>query len=456
MYPTITALADSARAAPALKLNIVIIVADDLGWNDVGYHGGKIATPHIDSLARNGIELNRFYSCPLCSPTRAGLMTGRYPIRFGMQRTVVRPWEKLGIPHEEELLPEMLARAGYTRRGLFGKWHLGHAARTYHPLNHGFTHFYGHYNGFVDYFTHVRDGALDWHRGYEVSHDEGYATDLVADEAVRFIRESGESRPFFLCVAFGAPHAPNQAPEPYLKRYAHLQEPRLTHAAMVTCMDDAIGRILQALDAKGIADDTLVLFFSDNGGQLDCGASNEPLRGQKGELFEGGIRVPAVIRWPGGLHGGRRIDIVAGYIDVFPTLQRIVGVAERAGRPLDGIDLLDVLRGEVPHPEREWYSYVGSDRQEQLAITTGEWKLVWHGPTILCASSEEEVAISLFRIAADPNETTDLAPDHPEVVGELLKRLKTFRSVRPAEGLTPSVLPPKGWKPPKDWEIPEP
>jgi len=454
IYRTMPTIAELGQPAAGSKPNIVIIVADDLGWNDAGYHGSEIVTPHIDGLARDGIELNRFYSCPLCSPTRAGLMTGRYPIRFGMQRTVVRPWEKLGMPPEEELLPEMLARAGYERRGVFGKWHLGHSARKYHPLNQGFTHFYGHYNGFVDYFSHVRDGELDWHRGYAASHDEGYATDLVADEAARFIQECADGKPFFLYVPFLAPHAPNQAPQLYLERYAHLDQPRLKHAAMITCMDDAVGRILQAIEDKGIAEETLVLFFSDNGGQVGAGASNDPLRGQKGRVSEGGIRVPAAIRWPSRLKGGRRMDAVTGYIDVFPTLARIAGVDEDTVKPVDGLDMLDVLRGEAPAPERELYFYLGSDKQEQLAVITPEWKLIRLGPTILRASYKDEAVVSLYRIGEDPNETTGLAADHPEVVGGLLGWLRRFRSLRPAQGVTPSVVPPKGWKPPKNWEIP--
>jgi len=220
-------------------------------------------------------------------------------------------------------------------------------------------------------------------------------------------------------------------------------------------MDDGIGRILQALEDKGIADDTLVLFFSDNGGHVGTGASNDPLRGQKGQLLEGGIRVPAAIRWPRGLRSGRRVNTIMGYIDVFPTLQRISGVSEYTGKALDGLDMLDVFRGEPHAPARDWYSYLGSDEQEQLSITTADWKLIRLGPTILRESTADKVSIGLFRIKDDPNETKDLSEAHREVVRDLLGRLRTFRSLRPEGGVTPSVLPPEGWEPPKEWRIPE-
>ncbi|MGB2823203.1 MAG: sulfatase-like hydrolase/transferase, partial [Phycisphaerae bacterium] len=266
------------------KPDIVIIVADDLGWNDVGYHGSEIKTPHIDRIAAEGVQLDRFYACPICSPTRAGLMTGRWPLRFGIMRAVIPPWRDYGLPPEEETLPEMLARAGYKRRGCFGKWHLGHSNRRFHPIDQGFTHFYGCYNGAIDYFTHMREGELDWHRQYAPAREEGYSTTLLAQEAAKFIADSpadpstgsGRTEPFFCYLPFNAPHTPLQAPPEYLQKYAHLKGQRQKFAAMVACMDDGIGRVLRALDEKGIADNTIVLFFSDNGG--GPGASNTPLR----------------------------------------------------------------------------------------------------------------------------------------------------------------------------------
>ena len=156
--------------------NIVILLADDLGWNDVGYHGSDIRTPRIDAFVKEGVELDRFYACPVCTPTRAGLMTGRFPNRFGLRSGVITPWRKAGLPVEEETMADVLGRAGYKRRACFGKWHLGHHQRAWHPLQRGFTHFYGHYNGAIDFFTHEREGQRDWHRGYEPCDDAGYST----------------------------------------------------------------------------------------------------------------------------------------------------------------------------------------------------------------------------------------------------------------------------------------
>jgi len=441
------------------KPNIVIIVADDLGWNDVSFHGGEIKTPHIDRIAREGVELDRFYVCPICSPTRAGLMTGRWPLRFGIMRAVIPPWRKYGLPDDEETMATMLGAAGYPRRACVGKWHLGHCHRRYHPLNRGFTHFYGCYNGAIDYFTHQREGELDWHRGYAPARESGYATDLLAGEAVKFIRESPKGSPFFLYLPFNAPHSPLQAPEAYLEKVApSLKGPRRKYAAMVMCMDDGIGRVLAALDAKGVADNTLVLFFSDNGGASM--ADNKPLRGGKQTLFEGGIRAAAAARWPaGGLTGGRKVIEVMGYVDVLPTLRRIVAAGPHGGKPLDGIDVYDALAGKAALPKRKWYSYwaQGGDRQERLAVIDGEWKLVREGPPILgspaggAQTKRPKAKLLLFRINEDPNEKADLAAKHPDVVQRLRKDLRTFRALRCKGGLPAYGQGRAGFKAPTDW-----
>ena len=236
----------------ASQPNIVLIVSDDQGWNDVSYHGGAIPTPNIDRIAQEGVQLERYYACPVCTPTRAGLMTGRYPIRFGMQRAVCRPFLKVGVPPAEETLPEMLGRAGYRYRGAAGKWHIGHAFRKYHPLNQGFNFYIGHYNGNIDYFTHFREGELDWHRGFEANFDEGYSTDLIADAAVDYIDRRAGDGPFFLYVPFNAPHTPFQVPDKWLPPFAQVEnEKRRIYMAMVAALDAAVGRILEAIDRNG-------------------------------------------------------------------------------------------------------------------------------------------------------------------------------------------------------------
>lgn len=438
------------RPAPP---NIVLIVADDLGWMDVGYHAPEIPTPNIDRLVREGVELERFYTAPICSPTRAGLLTGIYPIRFGLQRLSVKAWHERGLPPEAQTIAELLEVAGYERRGLIGKWHLGRTARAFHPLQQGFTHFYGHYNGGIEYTSHLSMGALDWQRQYALSDDPGYSTRLIGKEAVRFIEESPIGSPFFLMVSFNAIHAPDEVPPEGLERVEHLPRgKRRVKGAMIASMDDEIGALLVALERRGIAGDTLVFFLSDNGGVNGSGSRNDPFRGGKTEVFEGGIRVPAAVRWPGRIRAGKKLDVPLSYLDVFPTLGRIAG-ARPAADPVDGRDVSRLLQGEdAPLDPLRLFSYVQArveeDGQEvdRQAVLDGEWKLVRVG-------SVADAEVSLYRIRADPEEAHDVAAEHPAVVRQMLDQLATFRSWQPAR-LTPApVVPPADWHRPDSWEI---
>jgi arylsulfatase A-like enzyme len=299
---TYPAHAWAAQAAP--KPHIVFFLADDLGWKDVGYHGSEIKTPNLDRLSAAGVRLEQFYVQPVCSPTRAALLTGRYPMRYGLQVGVVRPWAQYGLPLAERTLAEALRSAGY-RTAIAGKWHLGHFQPAYLPTRRGFDHQYGHYNGALDYWTHVRDGGLDWHRDDKALREEGYTTQLLAKEAVRLITAHDEAKPLFLYLPFNAPHAPLQAPEEYLDRCKEIKnKQRRTYAAMVSCLDDAIGTVTAALQKKGMAKNTLLIFSSDNGGPIKQGATNGPLRAGKGTLYEGGVRVAAWAAWPGKLKAG--------------------------------------------------------------------------------------------------------------------------------------------------------
>lgn len=276
--------------------NIVILLADDLGWADVGYHGGVIDTPSIDRLAKEGVRLENFHATPLCSPTRAGLMTGRWPIRYGMGEAVITPWRKHGLPTTERTL-----------------------------------------------------------------------ADLIGREAVRYIEDSSVDEPFFLYVPFNAPHSPMQAKEEDIAKYEDriADERTRIYAAMVDSMDQAIGKILAAIDAKGIARNTFVLFMSDNGGATSFGSVNRPWRSGKGSVYEGGVRVPAIVRWPaGGVSGGGTCDAMMGMIDVYPTVKRLAGVTVADPNPLDGLDMLDVIRGTAPPPKRY--------RNDQRCDTRGE------------------------------------------------------------------------------------
>ena len=441
-------------AAPAKRPNLVILVADDLGWNDVGYHGSDIRTPAIDRLAKSGVQLDRFYVCPICSPTRAGLLTGRYPHRFGLRNTVIPPWRKFGLDLSEQTLPEVFAKAGYKRRACIGKWHLGHYKRAYHPIERGFTHFYGHYNGAIDYFTHLREGERDWHRNFEPSADAGYSTELLGDEAVRFIKGSPEGEPFLLYLPFNAPHGPLQAQRKYLDEYGYDEKAgtfkkkgaakddygaegqgnrkRQTFAAMVTAMDTQIGRILDTLDSEGLAENSIVLFFSDNGAALKIGGSNKPLPGGKHSVHEGGVRVPAVIRWPAGLHGSRKFDTLMGYIDVLPTLLGLAGREKPdGGKPLDGIDLSGVLRGKTKAPDRTFY--LG-----QKAVISQQWKLI-EG--------------KLYRIDTDPTERKDVSAANPAVLSRLAKQLNAFEKLAGKVKVAPYGSGRENFRAPADWRI---
>ncbi len=262
----VLALGFAPRLTAAEKPNIVVILADDLGREDCGFMGGKqIKTPNIDKLAAAGARLDAFYVQPLCSPTRAALMSGRYPMRFGMQVGVVRPWARHGLPLDEQTLPQMLKTAGYAT-AITGKWHIGHARPEYLPTHRGFDHQYGHYNGAIDYFTHLRDGGFDWHRDDKECRDEGYSTHLLAKEAVKFVAETAGKKPFFLYLPFNAVHSPHQVPEKYTAAYPDLKGDRKLYAGMLAAMDEAVGEVVAAVQKAGVRDNTLFVFSSDNGG----------------------------------------------------------------------------------------------------------------------------------------------------------------------------------------------
>jgi len=445
----------TALAAPAAEPpNIVHIIADDLGWNDVGYHGSEIPTPHIDRLARGSIRLDRFYVTPICSPTRAGALTGRYPFRFGIFDGVCSPASRHGLPPGETTVPELLAGAGYPRRALVGKWHLGLASDRFHPLNHGFTSFYGHYNGAIDYFSRRRFGQLDWHRDRRPAREDGYSTDLIGREAARIIREA--ERPFYLLVAFNAPHSPIQATRDDLDAVGFDPDGprapntdaglgrregspgygetgkgntvRQTFAAMTRALDRNLGRILEALEESGQEDHTLLVFHSDNGAIPRHGGSNRPLRGNKHTTWEGGTRVVAMIRWPARLGEGRRFAHPTCYLDLLPTFAGAAGVPLPPG--IDGIDLLPLLEGRAALPERTLL--LGRD----TAVST-RWKLKGD---------------ALFDLIEDPRESRDLAARHPETLRRLRQELAAFASMAGPPCVSPLPAP-DSW-PPVDWSLP--
>ncbi len=408
----------------AEKPNVIIFLADDLGYGDVGFHGSDIQTPNIDRLAREGSQLEAFYSCPVCTPTRAGLMTGRYPIRYGLMRAVIPPQRDYGLDLDEETMADVFAKAGYKHRGIFGKWHLGHRQQKWSPTKRGFTDFIGHYNGAIDYFTHERNGERDWHLNDKPFRSEGYSTDLIGESAVAFINGVPKSEPYFLYIPFNAPHSPLQAKESDLAKYPHRANRSRTHAAMVDSLDQAMGKILEAAEQRGDLDDTFVLFFSDNGGVNNI-SSNGELKGGKTSVYQGGIRVAAAAMWKnGGIVGGKRIRERMGYIDILPTIRNMIGITIPPKKPLDGIDVLDAMRGKAKLKDRLWFSYIDQapDQIERLAVNTDFWKLIIHR-SAADAKERIEPTLELYEIGNDPYEKLDIAKWNPESVKKRAGRI---------------------------------
>lgn len=425
-------------AAEAPRPNVVFILADDLGWADVGFHGSDIATPTLDALAETGAEFAQFYAQPMCTPTRAALMTGRYPFRYGLQTAVIPSGGLYGLPTDEYLLPEALTAAGYDT-AIVGKWHLGHADPAFWPGARGFERSYGPLIGEIDHFEHESHGVPDWYRDGQPLEEEGYDTALFAQAAVDVIEAHDPARPLFLYLAFTAPHTPYQAPQAYLDRYAAIPDPsRRAYAGQITAMDDAIGAVVAALDAKGLRDDTLIVFASDNGGtrsKLFAGEGavsgelppdNGPFRDGKGSVYEGGTRVVALANWPGRIAPGK-VEPMVHVVDMFPTLAGLAGadVAGAEGKPLDGVDVWPLLGAQASPPRSE---IVYNVEPYRAAVREGAWKLVW---TALLPPKAE-----LFDLSVDPGETTDLSAANPEKTAELQARVLELA----AESAPPAFL----------------
>jgi arylsulfatase A-like enzyme len=404
------------------KPNIVYILADDMGYADPGFNGGReIKTPNLDKLAGQGSILESFYVQPVCSPTRAVLMTGRYPTETGVY-TVVRPNAPWGLKLKERTLAQALREAGY-ETAICGKWHLGEFRPAYRPTHRGFDHQYGLWFGMIDYFTHMRDGQLDWHRDDQPCRDEGYSTSLLAEEACRRIRDKQSGKPLFLYLPFNAVHSPHQVPDRYLEPYANLTGVRRIYAGMVAAMDEGVGKVVDALEKKGLRSNTLIIFSSDNGGPRPGKVTdNGPLRAGKGTIFEGGVRVCAFATWPGHIPAGRVIKEPLHGVDWYPTLVRLAGGSLDQELPVDGLDIWPVLTEGARSPHDALLLCGMTPRR--AAIRKGNWKL------LLGARGPE---IQLYDLDADVAETANLAAERPEKVKELRKRLD--------EWLAKAVLP---------------
>jgi arylsulfatase B len=457
--------------------NIIVFVADDLGWADPGFRGGPIETPTLDSLARDGMEFERFYTTPICSPTRAALHTGRDPVRLGIVYNTIMAWHNNGVHPDERFMPEAFRDAGY-QTAMVGKWHLGHAQQTYHPNARGYEHFYGHLHTEVGYFPPFSvQGGKDFQRNGKSIKAEGYETFTLANEASRWIKERDASRPFFLYLPFIAPHTPLEATDDLLAKYADLVDDRPparskftdasrriakmmkrpssrpVYAAVVDGMDQAMGQVLAAVDEQGIRDNTVVLFLSDNGGAAyaSAGANNAPFRGGKGETYEGGIRVVALMRWPAKIAPGTKVPDIVSVMDVFPTLAGAAGVEPGNTRKLDGRNLWPQLASGKRIPlDRKLFFAAEMTVPGTLMVTAfdEEWKLVQR---IVQTQLKTEVTNHLFQIADDPYEYANLADAHPEVVAQFSAEIVRWRSLHPIGGTPRGIVPPPGWRAPKQW-----
>jgi arylsulfatase A-like enzyme len=418
-------------AAAQERPNIVLIVADDLGHGDLGSYGAPdIRTPNLDRLAREGVRFTQFYAnAPVCTPTRAALMSGRYQQRVRLERPIetnaATPATGLdiGLPATGRSLPQLLKNAGYAT-GLIGKWHLGFKPE-FQPNRHGFDYFWGFLAGYVDWYAHVRgDGQPDlWENGAAVRH-EGYLGHELTNRAVAFVAKHSD-RPFFLEVTYGAPHWPFQSPHrastAAIRNGSMLQFPsdanppsRRDYAEIVEDLDAGVGRLLDTLAARGLAEQTLVVFTSDNGGEWL--SRNAPFFHRKDTVWEGGIRVPAIARWPAGLPAGRTVTQVGVTMDLSATFVALAR-GDTAGAGFEGIDLLPMMRGSAPDVERTLFWRVGPAPGQARAARSGDWKLVFDG------TGAKQL---LFDVTRDPGERDDLAARYPDRVRRLKDMLDAW------------------------------
>lgn len=425
--------------------NFIVFMTDDQGYGDLSCMGATdFRTPHLDRLADRGVRFTNWYSnSPVCSPSRAALITGRYPGHAGVRAILAGHRTATGLPPTTPTLATALKPLGY-RTGMVGKWHLGLRAGS-RPHDHGFDTWFGFLAGCVDYYSHIfywgmnrggpgNDPTHDlWENDQEVYHNGEYMTELITDRAVKFIRQAArDDQPFFLYVAYNAPHYPMHAPQPYLDRFPDLAWDRQIMAAMLSAVDDGVGAIMAELARQGIADDTAIFFQSDNGpsretrnwldGRTDpyYGGTSGKLKGHKFSLFEGGIRVPGLLSWPAQIPAGQVLDKVGAAMDIMPTFLRAAG-GDPAQYDLDGHDILPMVTTNAPSPHRRLYW----EMDDQTAIRQGPWKLVLNGQLVEGAPPED--AVHLSNLTQDMAEAHNLAESEPEVTQELRKAALHWR-----------------------------
>jgi arylsulfatase A-like enzyme len=419
------------KTGQSKKPNIVFILSDDQGWNDIGYHNPKIKTPHLDGLARTGVELDTHYVQPQCTPTRVALLTGRYPSRIGTHCTHAS--NDQAYPIGTMTMATMLKSLGY-KTALSGKWHMG-SKLEWGPKHHGFDHSYGSLAGAVGMYDHrYRPNSpyvKTWHRNHEFVEEKGHATDLVTDEAVKWIKTEHKA-PFFLYVPYHSVHTPLVEEDKWLKMNSHFAEPdRRLYAAAVTHLDDCVGRIVKAIDDTGQRDNTLIVFISDNGAQVNHRgntypppdpklknfSSNAPLRGEKCQAYEGGIRVPALVNFPARLKPGK-VTAPMHIVDWMPTFANMLGLESTESLGWDGKDIWPIITSKIKNPpDRTIYtvwSSVWSSVWSWEAIRYGDFKIV------RMKKKKTYRPWELYNLADDPNEDNNLAESNPQKLQELV------------------------------------
>jgi arylsulfatase A-like enzyme len=418
------------HAQSADRPNVVLIITDDVGYGDIGSYGAPdVKTPNIDSLAKNGTRLTDFYAAPNCSPTRAALISGRYQQRFRIETPIgaARAAADQGLPATGRSLPQLLKNNGY-RTGLVGKWHLGYR-KDFSPLAHGFDYFFGFKSGLIDYYQHTdQQGEHDLFENDEPAHVAGYSTDLFTERSIRFI-EQNAGAPFFLEVAYNAAHWPFQVPDhpsvaPNNARFVQPQDnptnTRQDYVAVLERVDRGVGQILAALERRGLARNTLVIYTQDNGGEWL--SRNAPLFNRKNSVWEGGIRVPAILRWPGRIPAGATSSQAGIVMDLTATILAATNSTVPADARLEGINLLPLLQQGAARTERTLFFRITGPARRQRAVRQGDWKLMIDGNSPM-----------LFNLANDVGERNDLAHQRTDIVRKLFPLITNWEQDVDAE-----------------------